>query len=206
LIVEILEDKPERQARAYLALDQALRIYPGHWTRFTDGAVEPGSVTVALTGTSAPRHLMSTQAERYVFCDGSFGDIGAWAAPTTLVPMVSEHWSCRFGWDGVGVIPVAERVMLRQLVAAAHADGRRIRLYGIPERTARVRQAFWQELLAAGVDVISTAKPRRLAAFFRNHQNLETVEFACGALAAPLYLELDSGSSRLDSSLRVISG
>ncbi|HEY1487866.1 MAG TPA: hypothetical protein VGF84_17300 [Micromonosporaceae bacterium] len=165
LMVEILETEADRQARAYEALNAALGAYPRLWTRIDDGAVTLGPVTVVLIGTAVPRHLVSAQSDRYVFCDGSFGDIGAWGAPLSLVPTVSEHWSWRFGWDGTEEMPTEERVLLRRFVAAAHQDGRQVRIFGIPERPAPIRDAFWRELTAAGVDVISTREPRRLRRF-----------------------------------------
>jgi hypothetical protein len=167
LMVEIRETDPDRAARAYAALDTALGAYPRLWTRLVDGVVTLGPVTVVLTGTFAPRHLVLAQSDRFVFIDGSFGDIGAWGAPVALVPMVSEHWSWRFGWDGIDEIPTEEKVMLRRFVAAAHADGRQVRVFGIPERSKATREAFWRELSAAGVDVISTRWPRQLARFLR---------------------------------------
>jgi hypothetical protein len=165
LMVEILESDPNRQAAAYAELDAALRRYPSLWTRIIDGEVTLGPVTVLLVGTAVPRHLASPQLDRLIFCDGSFGDIGAWGAPVTMVPTVSEHWSWRFGWDGTDEMPVEERVLLRQAVTSAHADGRQVRLYGIPEQSTRVREAFWRELAAAGVDAITTSRPRSLHRF-----------------------------------------
>ena len=58
-----------------------------------------------------------------------------------------------------------ERHLLHWLVRAAHAEGRRVRFFGIPERPRRVRGALWTELTAAGVDVIGS---RRLWALRRH--------------------------------------
>ena len=165
LMIDILETEPATQARAYRALERALRAYPGLFTRVVDGGLRLGAVTVALIGSGTPRHAVAAEHDRRVFCDGSFGDVGAWGTPVELVPVVSEHWSWRFGWDGVDDVPLQERVLLRQLVAAAHDDGRQVRIFGIPERPAKVREAYWREISGAGVDVISTARPRRLARF-----------------------------------------
>jgi hypothetical protein len=129
----------------------------------------PGPVSVLLTGPRVPRHLLAAQTDRYAFCDGSLGDVGAWAAPPTLVPLVSEHWSWRFGWDGWDEMPGEERRLLRGLVRAAHADRRTVRVFGIPERPRRVRRAFWRELAAAGVDLIGSTDLRALRRFLNVH-------------------------------------
>ncbi len=165
LMIDIVETEPARQVHAYDVLDAELRRYPHVFTRLTDGAVTMGPVTVMLTGSGVPRHAVAAASDRFMFCDGSFGDVGAWGAPVELVPMVSEHWAWRFGWDGTDAISTEERLMLHHLVRAAHDDGREVRMFGIPESDARVREAFWRVLLDAGVDVISTPRPRRLAAF-----------------------------------------
>ena len=70
-------------------------------------------------------------------------------------------WSQRFDWDGRREMPADERNALHRLVAAAHAEGRQVHFAGLPERRWRVREAFWCELAAAGVDLITTTRPPR---------------------------------------------
>ncbi len=168
LMIDIAETEPVRQIRAYDVLDAELRRYPGLCTRLADDEVTMGPVTVTLTGAGVPRHAIEATNDRLVFCDGNFGDVGAWGAPAMLVPIVSEHWSWRFGWDGFDPILHEERLLLQQHVRAAHDDGREVRMFGIPESSARVREAFWRVLVEAGVDVISTEKPRHLATFLKS--------------------------------------
>ena len=91
------------------------------------------------------------------------------SAPPTLVPMVSEQWTRRFGWDGREPIAAEERHQLHALVRAAHDDGRTVRICGLPEGSRRVRSAIWAELGAAGVDVIADADYSGLAKYLRRH-------------------------------------
>jgi hypothetical protein len=140
---------------AYRRLDRELRDHAAMLTRCVEGEVVPGAVRVVVAGALCPRHLLAAESDRYAFADGTFDDLGSWAAPTTLVPLVSEHWGWRFGWDGLGTIPPEERHLLRGLVRAAHAEDRRVRLFGLPRRPRRARRAFWRELAAAGVDLLS---------------------------------------------------
>lgn len=180
LMIDIAETSVSRQSRAYEALDEVLREYAPLLTRFNGGVLTRGPVTVVLTGGGAPRHLMAAQPDRFAFVDGTFSDVGVWGAPANLVPMISEQWAWRFGWDGHESMPAAERHMLRDMVRIAHSDGRRVRFFGLPERPARLREQFWSELVAAGVDLITVSHDvKALGRYLRRHSSLrETVTIA----------------------------
>ncbi|MGA5303415.1 hypothetical protein ACPCHT_26055 [Nucisporomicrobium flavum] len=164
---------PNRDAgallRAYRMLDQQLRDHAPLLSRCVDGNLEAGAVTVTVTGIVDVRELLAVQTERYAFADGSFDDIGSVAAPPTLVPMVSEQWTRRFGWDGCEPIPAEERHLLHALVRSAHEDGRGVRICGLPTGSRRARQAIWTELSEAGVDVIADTDHVALARHLRKH-------------------------------------
>jgi hypothetical protein len=162
LLVELLGDP----VRTYAALDAQLRAYAPMLTRYHDGTVTPGAVTVLITGAAAARERLAAQCDRYAFLDGTFGDLGE-GSPPALVPLVSEDVAVRFGWDGHDAMPAEERHLLRVLVRAAHADGRRVRFFGVPDRPRAVRLAFWRELRAAGVDLLGSADPTALSRFLR---------------------------------------
>lgn len=110
LMVDIVETELSRQLRTYDALDAALRPYAPILTHFSDGAVIPGPVTVVLTGDGAPRHVLAAQPDRFAFVEGTFADVGGWGAPANLVPMLSEHWAWRFGWDGHDEMPAPSAI------------------------------------------------------------------------------------------------
>jgi hypothetical protein len=159
----------ETLLRAYRMLDQLLRDHAPLLSRCTDGLLEPGAVTVSITGIVDVRGVLATQSRRYAFADGSFDDLGTPAAPPALVPMISEPWSRRFGWDGREEIPAEERHLLHALVRAAHEDGRTVRIGGLPTGSRRARQAVWAELGEAGVDVIADADLAGLIRHLRRH-------------------------------------
>lgn len=162
---------PDRDAqtllRAYRSLTGQLRDHADILTGFSAGRVTPGPVLVTLCGIVDVRELLAAESQRYAFADGSFDDVGSDAAPVSLVPTVSEHWSWRFGWDGREPICAEERHLLHALVREAHADGRAVRLGGVPAGSRRLRTAFWTELTAAGVDAIADPDLRGLARFLR---------------------------------------
>ena len=164
---------PSRHAetllRAYRTLDRQLRDHAPLLSRCADGRLEPGAVTVAVTGIVDVRELLATQRLRYAFADGSFDDIGSRSAPPALVPMISEPWSRRFGWDGREPISAEERHLLHGMVRSAHDDGRTVRISGLDVGSRAARRAVWAELGAAGVDAVADADQAGLAKYLRRH-------------------------------------
>lgn len=148
------------------ALDQlheVLCAYDGVLSRSRGGLVTAGAVTLVLAG---PRRLLAARPDRFLFAEGTLDDVGR-SVPAALVPLASEHVAWRLGWDGHGEMAVEERHLLRSLVHAAHAEGKRVRFFGVPERRPGVRRAFWRELHAAGVDLIATHRVGALRRFLR---------------------------------------
>ncbi|MCA2213645.1 hypothetical protein [Jidongwangia harbinensis] len=164
----------ETLLRAYRMLDQQLRDHAPLLSRCVDGRIESGAVTVAVAGIVDARALLAAQSRRYAFADGSFDDIGDRSAPAALVPMISEPWTRRFGWDGREPIPAEERHLLHAMVQAAHEDGRTVRISGLTSGSRAGRRAVWAELAAAGVDVIADADQRGLVTFLRQHPPVRT--------------------------------
>ncbi|MEU4421138.1 hypothetical protein AB0F81_10955 [Actinoplanes sp. NPDC024001] len=160
---------PEALLRAYRMLDRQLRDHAALLSRCHDGVLTPGVVTVTVSGIVDARELLAAQSDRYAFADGTFDDLGSRSAPPSLVPVVSEPWTRRFGWDGCEPIAAEERHQLHALVRAAHEDGRKVRISGLPDGTKRARAAIWAELGAAGVDVIADTDHTGLAKHLRRH-------------------------------------
>jgi hypothetical protein len=187
LVVEFVG--PERDAttllRAYRALDRQLRDHGPMLSRFSDGRFLAGAVTVTVDGTLNVRRLTAAQDERYAFAEGTFDDIGSASAPASVVPAVSDRWFRRFGWDGQEPFPAEERHLLHGLVAAAHAEGRTVRIGGVPARPGRIRRAFWSELRAAGVDAITDPDAVALARFLRSRPVRRSSAAPATLLAGP---------------------
>jgi hypothetical protein len=171
LVVEFVGPTRDAEAllRAYRMLDQQLRDHAPLLSRCTDGRLEPGAVTVAVAGIVDARELLAAQRRRYAFADGSFDDIGSRSAPPALVPMISEPWPRRFGWDGREPISAEERHLLHAMVRSAHEDGRTVRISGLPSGSRSARRAIWTELGLAGVDVIADTDQRGLTRHLRRH-------------------------------------
>lgn len=147
--ITLLIDVKTAAAPTYAALDAVLQNYREMLTAFRTGVVEPGAVTVIISGNRATAEL-AAQPLRYAGIDGRLEDLTA-NPPAALVPWVSESWTKVFAWRWTGPMPDADRTKLADLVIRAHTQGRRIRFWNTPDNAAA-----WQLLHEAGVDLINT--------------------------------------------------
>jgi hypothetical protein len=145
-------------------LDDELAGYTDMLSRCVAGTVQPGPVLVALA--AAPRAILDARHNRLYFGEGTFADVDRRVA-TSSVPLVGEHVAWRFGWDGREEMPPEERHVLTTLVRQAHAEGKRVRVFGVPEARRTVRQAFWRELHDAGTDLVGAREVGALRRFLR---------------------------------------
>jgi hypothetical protein len=159
----LLIDVKTAAGPTYKRLHEVLTNYAELLTTIRDGKVERKAVTVVVSG-NRDKPAMLAQQVRYAGLDGRPSDLDA-NDPADLVPWISERWGQLFKWNGTGEIPPAERQRLRDLVSKAHAQGKMVRFWATPEK-----QAFWQELNAAEVDLINTDKLAELSAFLRKHE------------------------------------
>lgn len=146
----LIDVKTEAKA-TYDALHPVLERYADILSVTTDGRPERKAVTVVISGNTA-RDAIKSQTRRYAAIDGRPPDLDT-DAPAHLVPWVSESWTKLFKWNGDGSIPAAEKARLREFVGKAHQQGRLVRFWATPEKAT-----VWQELHAAGVDLINTDK------------------------------------------------
>jgi hypothetical protein len=145
-------------------LDDELAGYTDMLSRCVAGTVQPGPVLVALA--AAPRAILDARHNRLYFGEGTLADVDRRVA-TSSVPLVGEHIAWRFGWDGREEMPAEERHVLTTLVRQAHAEGKRVRIFGVPEARRAVRQAFWRELHDAGTDLVGAREVGALRRFLR---------------------------------------
>jgi hypothetical protein len=133
----------------YKALRELLKKYSGMLTVFRASGIETNSVTVIISG-NRPINLMSNEPVRYAAIDGRLPDLES-NPPPSLMPWISDNWTKHFTWRGEGNLPEAERIKLQRLVKRAHAQGRKIRFWAIPDQ-----RAGWAALRSAGVDLLNT--------------------------------------------------
>ena len=104
---------------------------------------------------------MEAEAIRYAGYDGRMSDLAS-DAPANFMPLVSDNWVLLFKWKGNGPISDQERTKLDNMVAQAHARGRKVRFWATPENVN-----VWRQLRASGVDLINTDDLAGLEKFLR---------------------------------------
>lgn len=139
-------------------LERQLKPYASILTSYRNGEVEERAVTVVISG-DRPRQLMLDQANRRTFYDGRPEEV-ADDLPPSFMPLVSADWGTMFDWQGGGPFPDNQRRQLRRYVRDLHASGYKVRFWAAPDSPAA-----WEELLAAGVDLINTDDLAGLARF-----------------------------------------
>jgi hypothetical protein len=159
LMIDVKTDAAE----TYAALAKVLEKYADILSVTRDGKTEVKAVTVVISG-NRDQKALAAQKVRFAALDGRPSDLDG-DAPAHLIPWVSQSWKALFTWDGTGMMPDDERKKLRDLVAKAHKQGRKVRFWATPERAA-----VWKELLAAEVDFINTDKLKELETFLRAHK------------------------------------
>lgn len=152
----LLVDFKSEADSTYTLLLPMLEEYADLFTRYENGAVENGCVTVVISGSRPVGRILSAESRR-AFLDGRFSDDPALRTPS-VAPMVSGSWMSDFKWMGGGVQPDAERSLLMKRVAEAHSHGQKIRFWASPDN-----EAMWQTLLQARVDYINTDRVANLA-------------------------------------------
>jgi hypothetical protein len=155
LLVDI---KSEAEA-TYRRLVEELAMLGPHLSTWREGGSHLGSVTVVVSG-NRPIDLMASEGTRLAFVDGRLHDLEPGDAPADLVPLISDSWSRHFDGRGAGGMDPGEERRLRALVAAAHAQGRRLRFWAVPHEPA-----LWRTLLEAGVDLVSVDDLEGFASF-----------------------------------------
>lgn len=145
----------------HAALRKVLTEYADILTTFHDNIKITNAVTVILTGPYS-RSLLASDSPCYAAGDGQLHDLEK-NPPPNLVPWISENWKNHFKWKGTGSMPEAEKSKLRQIVVKTHQQGRQLRFWGAPDNAV-----FWQEMLAANVDIINTDDLKGFRKFFND--------------------------------------
>jgi hypothetical protein len=157
----LLIDVKTEARLTYAGVHDVLARYAGFLTTVDNGTAERKAVTVVISGNIA-REAITAQPRRFAGIDGRAADLDS-DLPAHLMPWVSDNWTKLHRWKGDEPMPADERAKLREFVSKAHAHGRLVRFWATAEKTA-----VWEELRAAGVDLINTDKLDDLQRFLLN--------------------------------------
>jgi hypothetical protein len=133
----------------YPVLREVLKMYADMLTTFRENSRETNAIMAIITGDRS-KSMFEGESLRYAALDGELEDLGS-ILPSTSIPWISSNWARSFKWRGKGAIPDDEKARLKQIVAKAHSEGRRVRFWGSPDFPE-----FWHELIEDGVDLINT--------------------------------------------------
>ena len=150
----LLIDIKTGAVETYEALDRILVEYREIFTSFAPNGRSDKAILAIISG-NRPREFMESQKLRYAGYDGRLTDLKS-NYPADLIPVISDNWKKHFKWNGTGKMPAGEHDRLREIVQKAHEKGRLVRFWSTPDNSSPAREAFWSELLSAGVDLINT--------------------------------------------------
>ncbi len=134
---------------SYPLLHTVLLSYSNLLTSYSGEKKQTGAITVIITGHRS-KEMFEGEKTRLAALDGDLTDLKG-GVSAELVPWISSDWSGGFQWRGEGAMPSADRLKLKGLVAQAHAQNRRVRFWGAPDRPE-----FWAGLIENDVDLINT--------------------------------------------------
>ena len=160
LLIDIKDDG----LRTYKLLHQILKSYKGMLASYNSGVKNPGSIAVIVSG-NRPFEYMQGQVVRYAGYDGRISDLDSGIA-SSLMPLVSDNWQRHFKWNGMGEMPAAEKDKLLLIVQKAHKNGYKLRFWATPDKPGIERDAVWNELKNADVDLISSDDLKGLQTMF----------------------------------------
>ena len=155
----LIDVKGDAEA-TYVRLHPLLRRYADILTFAVGDQLVEGPVMAVLSG-NRPRSALLAAPVRFAAFDGRLPDLEQHAElPPSFMPLVSEDWRRVSEWGGEGSPPPELGAELAELAATATAQGRRLRLWGTPDRPA-----VWELLRESGVDLINTDDLAGLRAF-----------------------------------------
>lgn len=159
LMVDIKRNAPE----AYRQLRQLAEKYKdilAVWYPKED-SLKNGAVELLLSG-AKPYSELHSDSVWYMRIDGGFGNIGDTIYSAKIAPRLSSSYRGNFSWRGRGEMPARELEALRELVRRAHADGRQVRFWAMPNRLK-----VWQLMRAEGVDWLNVDRIKKLEKNFK---------------------------------------
>lgn len=147
--VTLLIDFKTGASPTWAVLKPQLEEFRNLLTEFDGDHVTERAVTVVISG-ERPVKQLSEAKRRLAFIDGRPNDLEK-NPPVTLVPWISSSWTGLFEWRGEGEFPAEEKKKFHDFIAKAHAQGRRVRFWGVPNEPFA-----WDILTAGGVDILGS--------------------------------------------------
>jgi hypothetical protein len=121
--------------------------------------IKDGPIELLISGAKPYKELLADSI-RYMRIDGDFGKIGDSTYSKLIVPRVSNRYGSFLKWRGKGEMPKEEEDKLRLLIQKAHADGREVRFWAMPNKLK-----VWQKMREIGVDWLNVDAIKKFKKF-----------------------------------------
>lgn len=164
LMIDIKSDG----AKTYKLLKPLLEKYRHQLSGYQNGQWKAGAVRVVLSG-HKPYELLRNDPDRLAFIDDDLRKIKR-DTTANLINMASCKFSKLLRCNKNGSLSQHYENKLRHYVEDAHRYGAKVRLWASPNK-----HTTWQQLLACGVDLISTDKLSFLRDFLIKEKGNEAV-------------------------------
>jgi glycerophosphoryl diester phosphodiesterase len=134
----------------YLKLKEVLKAYETILSKVVNGVEQKDKpIKIFISGNRAIAEMLSAEP-KIMALDGRPNDLGK-GIETFDMPVVSQSYDKFLTWKGVGEVNEAENEKLLAFIKSAHQEGKKVRLWGTPDR-----EEVWGYLHDSGVDLINT--------------------------------------------------
>lgn len=138
----------------YLALKKVVKNYPSLLCTSSGNC----PVQIFLSG-NRPLAMIAKEGYAGLAVDGHTTDVGK-GFYSELIPVISDNYKNWSSWNGRTKLTVKDLHRIRKLAQQVHAEGKKLRLWAIPDN-----ELTWGALLDSGVDFINTDRLAELNAF-----------------------------------------
>jgi len=143
LMIDVKED----QSAVLKILTDLLQQHPSVFNRH----INKNAVQVFISGERPPDSTFHTYSN-YIMFDGLPGRNYA-VKDLQKIVMLSDNFRNYSTWNGTGKLPAEDSIKIENMISAAHALGKPVRLWGAPDS-----EQCWRTLVNLHADVINTDK------------------------------------------------
>jgi glycerophosphoryl diester phosphodiesterase len=136
----------------YNALKPLLQKYKSILSVVENGSREMDKPVFIFISGNRPIQTMLSEEISLATLDGRPSDLGK-RISTEKMPVISQNFDQFSHWNGMGEMPNEDRMKITDLINTAHAEGKKVRLWAIPDMPNA-----WQTLTDLGIDFINTDK------------------------------------------------
>ncbi|MEO5592160.1 MAG: alkaline phosphatase, partial [Chitinophagaceae bacterium] len=138
------------------------------------------AVKIVITGNRPPATAFNGYPS-YIYFDGElYQDYSPEAL--TRIEMLSDDFKRYSTWNGKGVIPEKERIVLEKLVAKTHGQNKKLRFWNAPDVINS-----WYKFMKLGVDYINTDHIYSSATFLKQQPDISFTSRYSYKTYTPLY-------------------